>query len=192
MKWKEAQKWEAEWWGQCVNSLFEEEKQIKYANKMGLDMKGNAKTPYEFDLNGASVIDVGGGAISLLLKCTNFKKAVVLDPLQHPKWVIDRYKAGGIEFWNMKAEDLNTKSKFDEAWMYNVLQHTQDPQKIVENVRKSAKLVRVFEWLETPISDGHIHSFTADQLNLWFGGYGKTEIFQQRPLIGKAFYGIFV
>ena len=34
--WTTANKWESEWWGDCLNTLNEETKQIVYAKKMGL------------------------------------------------------------------------------------------------------------------------------------------------------------
>jgi len=190
--WQKAQEWEKDWWGDCVNTLFEEEKQLIYAEKMGLEMVGNEKTPYVFDLKGASVLDIGGGPNSLLLKCINFSKAVVVDPINFPNWVIARYSMAGIKFWNNRGEDLNTTEKFNEIWLYNVLQHTQNPEKIIKNAKKYADIIRIFEWIDTPISDGHIHSLTEQDLNKWLGGYGKVEVLNRRPTVGKCFYGVFI
>jgi hypothetical protein len=50
--WEETTQWEKNWWGNCANSLFEEEKQKTYAIKMGLKWVGNDKTPHEIDLEG--------------------------------------------------------------------------------------------------------------------------------------------
>jgi 2-polyprenyl-3-methyl-5-hydroxy-6-metoxy-1,4-benzoquinol methylase len=192
MSWQKAQVYEKNWWGNCVNTLFEEEKQLIYAEKMGLEMVGNEKTPYVFDLKGASVLDIGGGPNSLLLKCINFSKAVVVDPINFPNWVIARYSMAGIKFWNNRGEDLNTTEKFNEIWLYNVLQHTQNPEKIIKNAKKYADIIRIFEWIDTPISDGHIHSLTEQDLNKWLGGYGKVEVLNRRPTVGKCFYGVFI
>ena len=193
MNWTQAQKWEQNWWGYCFNTLFEEEKQLIYANKMGLELLGNEKTPYVFDLQGKSILDVGGGAVSLLLKCINHKGSVVVDPLPMPKWVVERYTLAGIKFLNFPAEQMRfDKNAFDEAWIYNCLQHTESPKRIVQNTRYAAKITRVFEWLDTPISDGHIHSLTEEDMNVWFGGYGRVEVMNKRPCIGKAYYGVFI
>jgi len=72
--WQKAQKWEQEWHKNCVNSLNEEQKQIIYARKMGLVLSPTPKTPFNFDLKGKSILDIGGGPYSLLLKCVNFGK----------------------------------------------------------------------------------------------------------------------
>lgn len=199
MDWKKAQSWERLWWANCVNTLFEEEKQIIYADKMGLNLVGNEKTPYVIDLNLNSVLDIGGGACSLLLKCIK-GTGVVIDPLPLPEWVIARYKEAGIGFINIKGEDMFSsrnklkdmcKDVFDEVWIYNVLQHTENPKKIIENALKLGKIVRIFEWINTPISDGHINTLTEKELNSWLGGEGKIETMNKKPTTGIAYYGIF-
>ena len=78
--WQEAQRWELGWWGDCTNTYGEEEKQLLYASRMGLKSFHNGKSPYNFDLDGMSILDIGGGPVSLLLKCINFRKAKVVDP----------------------------------------------------------------------------------------------------------------
>ena len=194
-----AQDWELSWHDSCVNSLYEEEKQLVYAEKMGLTRKPTPKTPYNFDLDGASVLDIGGGAYSMLLKCVNFSEAVVQDPLmyKYPDWVLSRYKTMGILFDNIKGEDLvedyGNERLFDECWIYNVLEHCQDPEKVIKNARNLGKIVRIFEWIDTRlgINDGHIHSFTEDQLNSWLGGVGKTEVIRRGGANGRAFFGVF-
>jgi hypothetical protein len=190
-KWKEAQKWEAGWWGNCVNTYGEEEKQIVYARKMGLRFFHNTKSPYNIDMDGKSVIDIGGGPVSLLLKCTGLVRATVVDPIEVPHWVELRYEEAGILFEQKPAEQIEAIG-YDEAWIYNCLQHTANPKRIIGNALKAAKIVRLFEWIETHVNEGHPHSFTANQLDQWLGGEGKTEVLQYPTLRGKCYYGIFV
>jgi 2-polyprenyl-3-methyl-5-hydroxy-6-metoxy-1,4-benzoquinol methylase len=198
--WKKAQAWEADWHNNCANSLNEELKQLAYAVRMGLTFTKDPKTPYNLDLQGKSILDIGGGAYSLLLKAVNFKRAVVAEPIDHPKWVIGRYESMGIEFWNIPGEELDKSNKyfltrnlevFDEVWIYNVLQHTLDPDKIVSNARKLSKLIRIFEWVDTPINVGHIHTLTEENLNKWLHGEGKVENIRELSAVGKCYYGIF-
>lgn len=190
MNWQEAQEWEKSWHGNCVNALGEQNKQILYAEKMGLRKFHNGKSPYNFAVPGLSIVDIGSGPTSLLLLCHGFTEAVALDPIDFPRWVKDRYKAAGIEFRQQKAEDFD-ETGFDEAWLYNVLQHTQDPQKIIQNAQRAANLIRVFEWINTPVNIGHIHTLTEQNLNNWLNGYGKVENIGQQECFGKAYYGIF-
>ncbi len=191
-EWEDATQWELRWWGNCINSLNEEEKQKTYAVKMGLKWVGNDRTPYEIDSDGKSVVDIGAGPCSLLLKCRNTTKPLVVDPCKYPDWVYERYDAAGIYCRVCKAEDLVlTNLNFDEAWMYNVLQHVEDPEKIVQNVRKISKIIRVFDWLDRGVSPGHPHNLTFEEMNGWFHGRGKVEVLNQYGLKGKAYYGIF-
>lgn len=189
-KWQQAQKWEKEWWNACQNTYYEEMKQLLYAEKMGLVRVPDAKTPYRFDLREISVLDIGGGPVSLLLKCVNVRGKVV-DPLPLPKWVKERYKLVGIECEQIKAENIKEKG-FDEVWIYNVLQHAENPQKIIQNARRAGKIIRIFEWMNTPPSEGHPHTLTEKELNEWLNGEGKVKVMGS-PFRGncKAYYGIF-
>jgi len=194
-KWEEAQEWERLWWDSTVhNSLFEEQKQLIYANAMGLTFTPDKKTPYNIDLNGKSVIDIGGGPTSLLLKSYNGHNLIVVDPLEYPDWVIDRYKSVGIEFVKGKGEDLPRliAGMADEIWVYNCLQHTQDPEKIITNAQQYSDIIRLFEWVNTPITDGHLQVLTEARLNLALGGEGKVKQFNgENGCWGNAYAGIF-
>ena len=191
--WNDAQEWERQWWGSCQNTYGEEEKQLLYANRMGLRPHHDGRSPYNFDLNGRSVLDIGGGPVSLLLKCTNYAEAFVADPCEYPEWVDMRYKAAGIEYGRIPGESIRVTG-YDEVWLYNVLQHTQDPEKIIRNAQRAGRIIRNFEWIETRISinEGHPHSFTEAQFNDWLGGEGKVETLNgQANCWGKCYYGIF-
>jgi len=189
--WQKAQDWEKQWWGNCANTLGEEMKQLVYANRMGLIQTRDNSTPYRFDMGGRSVLDIGGGPVSLLLKCVNVKGKVI-DSLQFPKWIEERYKLAEIEFERIKAEDI-TEGGWDEVWIYNVLQHVEDPKKVIVNIRKAAKIIRVFEWLDIPLSTGHIRSLTEEKLNSSLRGEGKIEnLTGQNQCFGRAYYGIFI
>jgi len=192
MNWKEAQEWERDWHGSCANTLNEELKQLGYAEKMGLTLQRSSKSPYNINLNGATVLDIGGGPVSLLLKSVNHGSRVkVADPCNYPAWVLARYAECGIEYAQVRGEDL-TDTGFDEVWIYNCLQHTEDFRKVVANARRAAKLIRIFEWIDTPITAGHNHTLRAAELDKLLNGEGKVEVFNgQRGLGGPAYYGIF-
>lgn len=190
-RWDKAQKWEKDWWGNCINTYGEETKQFLYAEKMGLQTFHDGKSPFNFNLEGKSVLDIGGGPSSLLLKCMNFSGAVI-DPCEFPQWVYDRYKLAGIDCYQFKAEDITKRfPKFDESWIYNCAQHTDRPDKVIRNAKKISKLIRIFEWLETKKNIGHPHILEKDKLNIWLGGEGKVEFVNSHTAVGKAYYGIF-
>lgn len=189
--WEEAHSWESDWWGDCINTYGEETKQLVYAAKMGLVLSPTAKTPYSVDLQGQSVLDIGGGPSSLLLRCRNRGECAVVDPLRIPEWVQMRYAAAGIVYNQWQAEGVH-ESGYDEAWLYNVLEHTRDPKEVVETARRAAKVVRVFQWLDTAVVSGHIHTLTEEQMNEWLGGEGKVEQLRAGACHGKAYYGVFL
>lgn len=198
-KWSKAQEWEREWHGNCVNSIGEELKQFAYAHKMGIKFTPNEYTPYNIDLKGKSVLDIGGGAYSLLLKAINKPVCFVADPLmnKYPQWVVQRYVEAAIFPLSTAGEDLPEISEFgdgqsvDEVWIYNCLQHTRDPEKIIKNARNIGKVIRIFEWINTKTNVGHPHSLNADLLNQWLGGEGKTGNINEYGAVGEYYAGIF-
>jgi 2-polyprenyl-3-methyl-5-hydroxy-6-metoxy-1,4-benzoquinol methylase len=194
-EWDEHQDFEAGWWGTCANTFGEESKQITYAHRMGL-----VNEPFEghwpsYDLAGRSVLDLGGGPVSMLLKCRNLGRGMVIDPCPYPQWVNDRYACAGLSYWRSPAEAVGEHlgpGSWDEAWIYNVLQHVQDPEQIVANALQAAKVVRIFEWIDLPPHLGHPHMLTAPELSRWLGGMGTVEQMNENGCVGRAFYGAFM
>ena len=183
---------EAGWWQDCANTFHEEQKQLVYAPRMGLLPYWGVAHPPTFNLQGRSVIDIGGGPVSLLLKCVEKGRAVVADPSVFPDWVTARYEHCGIEYWRMEGESPSLADySFDEAWIYNVLQHVRDPALVVARARGIAKNVRLFEWIDIPPYDGHPHLLTEDLLNQWVGGHGFTVHLDTDGAVGRAYYGVF-
>jgi glycosyltransferase involved in cell wall biosynthesis/SAM-dependent methyltransferase len=159
--WEEANRWESEWWGLEPNDKWksEIEKQWTYARLMGL--------PKHPDLRSTRVLDVGCGPVSMLLKASGLTKGkrtcVGIDPLKVSQETIRRYEKAGIMFLNMKAEDIKPEAfdgGFDEVWVYNCLQHTEDPKKILDKIKKVTKAIRLFEWLDLPPCPGHPQTLT--------------------------------
>ncbi|HUV93922.1 MAG TPA: glycosyltransferase [Anaerolineae bacterium] len=168
---------EQKWWGNCVNTVAEETKQLQYAKRMGLNQyhaQGTGLYIPPFDLRGQSVLDIGGGPVSLLLKCVNLGKAVIIDPGEWPRWVMDRYSAAGIEYVQRPAEGADLGEKFDEVWLYNVLQHVESPEAVIATALRHGRTVRVFEWLGVPSDTKHPHCLVKADLDRWLGVNGAT------------------
>jgi len=178
------------WWGDCVNTWHEEQKQFAYAKRMGLQADWACAHPPTYDVNGQSVLDIGGGPASLLLKCINRDRSVVADPGFWPQWVLDRYAAAGIEYWRTDGENIEGYT-FDEVWIYNVLTHVRDPQKIIANAVAMSSLVRIFEWLEDAPRPGHPQTLHAAELDTWLGGTGFVAHLNEGGAVGLAYYGVF-
>jgi len=158
---------------------------------MGIEFFHDRKSPYCIDAKGLSILDIGGGPTSLLLKCINLGQGVVVDPLPVPEWVLARYEVAGIEYRQHLAE-IPLPLGFDECWIYNVLQHVDDPELVIIEARKAAKLIRLFEWVNASTNIGHLHILTKARLDAWLGGEGKTEeLVGQHNCYGRAYYGVF-
>ncbi len=93
----------------------------------------------------------------------------------------------------MPAENIKPGDVYDEVWIYNVLQHTMNPKKIIKNAVASGKLVRIFEWLNTPPHEGHPQTLRADKLDKWLGGKGRVAELDREEWGGfhTAYYGVF-
>jgi glycosyltransferase involved in cell wall biosynthesis len=177
---------EKSFWNDCTNTFDEDLKHYIYARHMNIK-----QDYYSFDVEGKSILDIGGGPTSMLLKTTNLKKGKVIDPIEYPKWTVERYNSKNIEVLIDIAENANEKG-WDEVWIYNCLQHVIDPQKIIENAKKSAKVLRIFEWINIPPHDGHPHCLTKENLDSWIGGSGKTAELAESNCYGECYYGEFL
>lgn len=192
--WDDHQDFEADWWGTCINTFGEETKQLTYAQRMGLQRVNTDGHWPVYNVRGQSVLDLGGGPVSMLLKCVNLGRATVVDPCAYPSWIGDRYAVAGVEYDRSPAEDFaipDGENMYDECWIYNVLQHVQDPRQVVHNAMQSAKLVRIFEWIDLPPHLGHPHELKAFDLSRWLGAYGTVEQMNENGCVGRAFYGAF-
>jgi hypothetical protein len=118
---------------------------------------------------------------------------VVVDPCEYPFWIQHRYHAAGITYLREPAEtvDLSSLFSWDEAWVYNVLQHVEDPELIIHRMRRFASVIRIFEWIDLPPHLGHPHELKAPDLARWLGGPGKVEQMNTQGCVGRAFYGAF-
>lgn len=189
-EWDDAQEWEVGWWADCTNTFAEETKQISYAHRMGLTIvQGAGRWPY-YDLAGKSVLDLGGGPVSLLLKTFNGGLRTVVDPGAYPDWIATRYAAAGIDYLRQPAEGF-VALPHDECWIYNVLQHVKDPCAVIAAARAAAPLIRIFEWIDLPAYDGHLHELKAAELDRWLAGSGHIAQMNENGAKGRAYYGVF-
>jgi hypothetical protein len=114
----------------------------------------------------------------------------VVDPLEYPKWTYDRYSAKGIDCLVFRGEDV-IEEGYDEAWIYNCLQHTDDPELIIKNALKSAKTLRIFEWVNIPPHDGHPIELTKEKLDAWIGKEGQTIQLAESGCFGLAYFNTY-
>lgn len=178
---------EKSFWGDCCNTFGEDQKHYIYGNLMGLTGQY-----FHYDVQGKRILDIGGGPTSMLLKTINLKEGKVCDPIDYPQWTKDRYKSKNISVQVVGGEDVD-ENGWDEVWIYNCLQHVENPQKIIDNAKKSAKILRIFEWINIPAHEGHPHMLTKQNLEEWIGQTGNTTTLNgENGCYGECFYGTFV
>jgi hypothetical protein len=176
---------EEEYWGDCCNTFDEDQKHYVYAKYMGIN-----KENYYFNVNGISVIDIGGGPTSMLLKTKNLSKGIVVDPILYPEWVYSRYDKKGIKYSVSRGEDIDYNG-LDECWIYNCLQHVDDPSLIIKKSLESAKTLRLFEWINIPAHDGHPNELTKKDLDSWIGKNGNVIDLNESGCFGLAYFNIY-
>jgi hypothetical protein len=163
------QDFEAQYWGDCTNTFYEERKHFVYASLMGIKRQHWSFVVPE----GSRILDIGAGPCSMLLKTHGAGRRVVCDPLPYPAWVNARYALAGIEVMRGPGEAVihgfsgEAKKPFEEVWIYNCLQHVEDPKQIVRSAMDLAHLVRIFEWIDIPAHEGHPHMLTEQGLDEW-------------------------
>lgn len=188
-EWEKAQEKERAFWGNCINTYKEETKQFLYAR----EMKIPRLTEFQDGVpQYGSVLDIGGGPVSLLLKVPTKTPRVVADPMRMPLWVRMRYGHARILLVQIKGEDLQVPAiPFDEVWMYNVLQHVEDPQAVIAKARLCGKMIRIFDWVDLPKEVGHINTLRSQDLDEWLGGQGTVKLYNQSQCHGNGYSGVF-
>ena len=180
-EWETAQTWERHWWGLVWDKHWDEEIRKQKTYFRLIDFPDNA------DFGDKTVLDVGCGPVSMLQRSKHgFSRGV--DPLAVSEETLNRYREHGIEFLNIKAEEMPApgyestpstagalweRRTFDEVWFYNLLQHTEDPHEIVRRVVACCHVgttVRIFEWIDLGVCDGHPQNLTEDMFHQHFDG----------------------
>lgn len=194
MTWEQDNEFERSWWGNCLDTTWCEVLEHTYMRLMGFKIESTGRNPYRVNLEHRSVIDIGGGPISILLKCRDLGLATIVDPCVFPDWVYSRYDLAGIRYLTAKAENLDLDSELgaaDEVWIYNCLQHVEDPDKVVANALKLGRIVRVCEPVGTKVSIGHPHAFDQEWLDEHFLGEGKVTKVNEPGVSGTFYHGVF-
>jgi hypothetical protein len=153
--------------------IFEDNQRAFYAGLIGI---GNGTT------RPISVTDIGCGPESLLLYHPA-ETMFAVDPLEFLESDEERYKSSGIIRRIVPAETY-IGQQTEEVWMYNCLQHTIDPHKVLGVVTAHAqKVIRIFEWVHVPTDGLHLHKLNEGMIidALRAGGFAP-----ERETIGRV------
>lgn len=153
--WEDAQIWERDWW---LNNPEQYRAEIKKGDIVAAWM-GIRNMPT------AAVVDIGCGPFSLLQR-VSVRAGYAVDPNDYGPLEIG-YKIAGVNRVLCRGEEMVSHlpaEQFDEAWIYNCLQHVEDPAAVINQAIQCAKRVRIFEWINIPPYPGHLHMLTAQSL----------------------------
>lgn len=156
------ERWESAQSGEINHYQYDDEE--NYKNAALTILSGYFKIDTENDLVGKKILESGGGCYPASYFCSGLKKSVNVEPLceEFPEQIKSKLSAKNIEYVSTPFEDYKTNIKFDEVWFFNVLQHVKDPVLQIENAKRIAKIIRVFEPIDTAINNEHPHSFNID------------------------------
>lgn len=109
------------------------------------------------------IAEVGCGPFPAVMFCA-VRSAMVFEPL----FAAPRHSPSHI-YWNqVPFEEFKPKFFADEVWLFNVLQHVIDPEKIVSKAKETAPVVRFFEPVDYPTCVYHPHTFSQEDFERWF------------------------
>jgi hypothetical protein len=142
------------------------------------------------NLENKTILEIGPAKIAALIYCNNYGPSFIVEPTKYED-TEHLYVDKPITFIRDTYEDCESPV-VDEIWLFNVLQHIVDPDSFIEKCKKSAKIIKFFEPINTPIEVHHPHSFTFDEYVKYFGDSvklynGSTEIYHTADCV----YGIY-
>jgi hypothetical protein len=89
--------------------------------------------------------------------------SLAIDPLTFLPEDEARYeKAGMVRLRH--AGELPVGHPFEESWVCNVLQHTVNPDAVLAQAVTATRAVRLFEWVDVPTDELHLHVLTEGRL----------------------------
>jgi len=188
----EGEEQELAFWSTYASHLCETDKQTYALEYMGIlpNQYQHQAQMYSYDLAGKSILEIGGGPVGVSLRCVNGRRKVI-EPLEYPDWIWSRYEYFGIEYERIGVEDMR-EGNWDEVWVLNVLQHVNDLDKAIQNIKKSAKALRIFEWLGVPTDAAHKFTLDRKYLDKAFGVVGNIiKVDQEYTYKCDAYHGCF-
>ncbi len=119
------------------------------------------------DLRLEWIIEIDCADFPALGHCKNLFNCIIIEPM--PSEYLDKMIEGkNIALIKAPCEDV-VLPKVNEVWLLNVLQHVIDPDKIINQCKEAADVIRFFEPINYPTNEPHPHLFTLDYFKSHFG-----------------------
>jgi hypothetical protein len=136
------------------------------------------------------IIEIGPADFPAI-RYLSHNNCTIIEPMPSPL-LEDFCTKNSIALFKGKFETYIGSLEDKEIWMFNVLQHTQDPEWVIMQAKK-ARIVRYFEPINTDITPYHPHSFSVDDFDRWFPRINQyyNESHNQCFHDGPCCYGIY-
>lgn len=133
-----------------------------------------------FELDNKSILEIGHGVFGCLLFCSNFNKSYIVEPMIIPDKIKSKYQ-NNIEFIQKPfTKELTEIDEVDESFLFNVLQHVENSDEIIDKLKSISKKIYFFEPINTELNTEHINSFNIEYFEKHFG------IENTKKYIGKS------
>ena len=119
------------------------------------------------DVGEKIIAEIGPADYPALLYCKNQGVSVIVEPMPS-KTLEDICKENGFILEKELAEDAELPI-CDEIWLFNVLQHVMDPDKIIDRCKEASDIIRFFEPINAGTGPEHHHEFDLDYFRKHFG-----------------------
>lgn len=123
---------------------------------------------FAFDVKNKKILEIGPGVFAALIYCQNTTQSAIVEPMDLPENVRQFYESRGIKIFKNAVEDLEFE-QYDEVWVFNVMQHIWNPDVFVAKLKAISKRILFFEPIGTPLDDLHVHSYTLQDFQKYFG-----------------------
>lgn len=123
------------------------------------------------DLHGLHVIEIGPADFPALYFCENYN-GVIVEPMpsDHLRTICENKGIRLIVEPFEVSEIVLEPAQTVEVWLFNVMQHVQDPDVFIARCKMLADRIRFFEPINQPITTYHPHTFTKEDFEKWFPG----------------------
>lgn len=166
------------WWSVADRRAHEAEMRAWYAGMLRIPLGPTERN--------RTVTDFACGPESLLHVSRCWTDAHAVDPLMFAPEDEARYDDAGIVRHVAMAETYEGPQT-DEAWAYNCLQHTHDWKAALQGIARTARhTVRLFEWVEVPTDDLHLHTLHEAELRRVLMAEGFREVGVTRGEFGRG------
>lgn len=170
-KWLNAQRLEREHHAYSVNDFDK-----YYAQYFDCYRQYFAHLGISFDLRGKSVVEIGGGPYPALPYCLNYEYGYIVDPIEYATYSI-------FSDSRIKLRTITDLPKLvgpvDEVWLFNCLQHVEDPNVILKWCVQYGKTIRYFEPINLPTDSMHLHTLTPELFDPYF--HNTMQIYKAAP-----------